>query len=128
TVASTAASNLTIMQMELGSNNPAIVCADADVEETAKHIVQGMTKLNGQWCEAPRKILVNENIHKNLVIALEKELNKLLIGDATDNNTDVGPLAFEKHRAKLLHSINRLKSFGGTLISAKHMPRLKGWF
>lgn len=127
-VAKAAAANLNIMQMELGSNNPAIVRADADVSATAKSIVQGMTRLNGQWCEAPGKILVHVLIHDQLVDAIQTELNALNIGDSLENDTQVGPMAFEHHRDSLLAAVERLKSRGGILISAEHAPALDGWF
>lgn len=128
TVAASAAANLSLMQMELGSNNPAIVRADADVELTAKRIVQGMTRLNGQWCEAPGKILAHEDIHDELVDALSREIDALVVGDTASPETQVGPLAFERQRDGLKTSIERLESLGGTLISAKRMPDLGGWF
>lgn len=128
TVAIAAASNLNAMQMELGSNNPAIVRADADVAATAKLIVQGMTRINGQWCEAPGKILAHESIHDGLVEAIRGELNALIVGDALDPGTQVGPLAFERQREGLLASISRLEGLGGTFIATERMPELDGWF
>lgn len=128
TVAVSAASNLSMMQMELGSNNPAIVRADADADRTAKLIVQGMTRLNGQWCEAPGKILAHEDVHDELVEALRRELDALIVGDMMSPGTQVGPLAFERQREGLKASIERLESLGGTLISTERMPDLDGWF
>lgn len=128
TVATAAAANLSVMQMELGSNNPAIVRADADVPATAKSLVQGMTRLNGQWCEAPGKVLVHGSIHDQLVEAIRAELNMLCIGDSLDAETQVGPMAFERHMESLLSSVTRLKSLGGTLISADPLPDMEGWF
>jgi len=127
-VAKAAAANLNVMQMELGSNNPAIVRADADVLATAESIVLGMTRLNGQWCEAPGKILVHKSIHDELVDAMETELNALSLGDSLEDGTQVGPMAFKRHRDDLLAAVERLKSLGGTLISTEQDPRLNGWF
>lgn len=128
TVAVAAASNLNVMQMELGSNNPAIVRADADVQRTAAQIVQGMTRINGQWCEAPGKILVHKSIHDSLVEAIAVELDRLAVGDALDTKTQVGPMAFERQRQSLLQAISRLESLGGELIATQRMPDLDGWF
>lgn len=128
TVATAAAANLNLMQMELGSNNPAIVRADADVNATARSIVQGMTRLNGQWCEAPGKILVHEAIHDNLVDSLCRELNELTVGDALDAETQIGPIAFERQRDSLLAAIARLESLGGTFLATEQIPDLQGWF
>lgn len=128
TVATAAASNLNAMQMELGSNNPAIVRADADIKATARSIIEGMTRINGQWCEAPGKVLVNRAIHDDLVEALRRELDALVVGDSLQHGTQVGPLAFERQRESLRSSIARLEARGGTLIAKEEMPDLGGWF
>ncbi|MBO1902151.1 aldehyde dehydrogenase [Leucobacter weissii] len=127
-VASAATANLTAVQMELGSNNPAIVRYDADIETTAARLVQGMTRLNGQWCEAPGKILVHEAIHDELVAAMGEEIRRLRVGHSLGPGTEVGPLAFERHRDGLREEIGRLRSLGGRLISSERLPDLDGWF
>lgn len=128
TVAQAAASNLAALQMELGSNNPAIVLADADIPATAKSIVAGMTRLNGQWCEAPGKILVDETVHDDLVAAMAAEVRTLKVGHALDESTQVGPLAFERHRDGLKSQVDRLVGLGGELVGGTELPDLGGWF
>jgi phenylacetaldehyde dehydrogenase len=123
TVAQAAASNLAVMQMELGSNNPVIILNDADVSSAARSIVQGMTRLNGQWCEAPGKVLVDESIHDRFVEAMKFELSKLRVGNALDESTQVGPLAFQRQRDGLKASVNRLLELGG---KARHWRRAAG--
>src|SRR3954467_2256945 len=57
-VAAAAAPRMAALRLELGGTNPAVVTADADVEATSEALVKGMIKLSGQWCEAPRRVLV----------------------------------------------------------------------
>lgn len=128
TVAAAAASNLNAMQLELGSNNPAIVLDDADLEAAAASIVDGMTRLNGQWCEAPGKILVMESVHDDFVEAMRTRIDSLRIGHCLEPETQVGPLAFERHFTQLGASLDRLVSLGGEKITATDMPALNGWF
>lgn len=128
-VAQEAASALMVMQMELGSNNTAIVRADADVQRTAASLVQGTTRVNGQWCEAPGKILVHESLHDKLADALESEFRALRIGSSLDVTTQLGPLAFERHRDSLRGEIARLESLGGRFMGQEELPEeLHGWF
>lgn len=127
-VAMSAASALAVTQMELGSNNPVIVRADADVAHTARSLVQGTTRVNGQWCEAPGKIMVHESLHDDLAEALHAEFQSLRIGDALDPQTQLGPLAFERHRDALSGEVERLISLGGTLLGNEELPSLGGWF
>lgn len=127
-VASAAAASLAVVQMELGSNNPVIVREDADVQQAAASIVDGMTRLNGQWCEAPGKILVHHSVHDELVVALREQLQRLTVGDALHPDTAVGPMMSEAHRDGLRREIERLVSLGGTVWSTERMPALDGWF
>lgn len=127
-VAQAAGKNLNVMQMELGSYNPVIVRKDADITFAAKSIVEGTTRLNGQWCEAPGKIFVESSIHDSFVDAMRQELNLLRVGHSLDPETQVGPIAFERQLKSLQRELERLVSLGGKLISTETMPDLNGWF
>ncbi|MGE0220191.1 aldehyde dehydrogenase family protein [Mycolicibacterium sp.] len=127
-VASAAAPHLTAVQLELGGHNPAIVLADVDIAATAAALAAGMTKLNGQWCEAPGKILVPAHLHDDLVDALTAELTGLTVGHCLDEGTDVGPIAYSAHRERLRHNITDLLGHGGRAIETAALPDLPGWF
>ncbi|WP_169253640.1 aldehyde dehydrogenase [Brevibacterium sp. 'Marine'] len=127
-VAQAAAGNLAVMQMELGSNNPVIVLDDADLDVTARSIVRGMTRLNGQWCEAPGKVLVPSARHDELVEAMAAEIAALVVGHGLDTTTEVGPMAFERHYQGLQNAVERLKHLGGTVTAGADLPPLDGWF
>lgn len=127
-VAIAAAPHLTALQLELGGHNPAIVLPDADIEATAAALIEGMTKLNGQWCEAPGKILVPANIHDDLVDALMVTMSSLAIGHCLDDSTDVGPMAYRLHRDRLQGAINELVAAGGSARTSSTLPDLGGWF
>jgi betaine-aldehyde dehydrogenase len=87
-----------------------------------------MTKLNGQWCEAPGKVLVPADKHDDLVDALLQHLDKQVVGHCLDEATDVGPLAYELHRTRLQGEVDRLVAAGGTRLVAGATPDLGGWF
>lgn len=127
-VAAAAAPNFTALQLELGGHNPAVVLSDADVDRTAKALVDGMTKLNGQWCEAPGKVIVHEDVHDRLVDALLAELGTLTVGHCLEPGTDVGPLAYAAHRDLLARRVDELVSRGGKALTANAVPDLGGWF
>ncbi len=127
-VATAAAPHFTALQLELGGHNPAIVLSDADVDLTAKALVDGMTKLNGQWCEAPGKVIVHQNIHDQLVDALLAELATLSLGDCFEPGTDVGPLSHAAHRDHLARRVDDLVGQGGKALTAHELPGQGGWF
>jgi phenylacetaldehyde dehydrogenase len=127
-VAVAAAPHFTALQLELGGHNPAIVLDDADVRLTASSLVEGMTKLNGQWCEAPGKVIVHESVHDDLVAAMLDELSRIRVGHCLDTRTEVGPLSHASHRAHLQARIDQLCSNGGKALTSSSLPDLGGWF
>lgn len=127
-VATAAAPHFTALQLELGGHNPAIVHPDADVAATAAALARGVTKLNGQWCEAPGKVLVPSDLHDDLVDALRAELSRLSVGHCLEDSTDVGPIAYSAHRDRLQHNITELVDQGGQAITTAALRDLPGWF
>ena len=127
-VASAAAPHFTALQLELGGHNPAVILPDADIGASAAAIAEGMTKLNGQWCEAPGKVLVPADVHDEFVDALLAQLGALRVGHCLDEGTDVGPLAYAAHRDRLNEQIHRLESLGGKALTNSVLPDLDGWF
>lgn len=119
--------NFTRLRLELGSNNAAIVRADADVTEAAALIVSGAMKLSGQWCEAPRRVIVASGLLDELVTALQHEMEKLQVGSSLDEATDVGPVAFEARKIELVSQREALKAAGARIIEVG-TPRRDGWF
>ncbi|MFE7416738.1 aldehyde dehydrogenase family protein [Rhodococcus sp. NPDC057529] len=127
-VAQAAAPYFTALQLELGGHNPAVVRPDADIAAAAAAVAEGMTKLNGQWCEAPGKILVPDELHDEFVDALLGALSALRVGHSFDAGTDVGPLSHQAHRARLQGQIDDLVSRGGKVLTSAPLPELEGWF
>ncbi len=127
-VATAAAPNFTALQLELGGHNPAVVLQDADIALTAAALVDGMTKLNGQWCEAPGKVLVHQSRHDKLVDALLDELRTRTVGHCLEAGTDVGPLSHSSHRAHLQGRVDDLTDHGGKALTVNALPNLAGWF
>lgn len=127
-VATSAAAHFAALQLELGGHNPGIVLDDADITLTADALIDGMTKLNGQWCEGPGKILVMRSRHDELVDALLARLAKVRIGSCLDPEVDLGPLSHAAHRENLSRRINDLVVRGGMALTASTLPEADGWF
>ena len=82
--------------MELGGKAAAIVCADADLERSARAIVYGGFANSGQVCISVERVYVHESLHDSLVervVTLVKELRQ---GDPAGGDVDVGAIIFEK--------------------------------
>lgn len=127
-IASVVAGRLASLQLELSGNNAAVVMADADLDETARHLVSGFTKLNGQWCEAPRRVYVPAALQEDLVASLSAELAKIRIGSSLDPLTTFGPLVNRHHAARIKHSVAGLRDAGATVLPVGEIPDQGSFF
>ncbi|MGK7391213.1 MAG: aldehyde dehydrogenase family protein [Candidatus Cyclobacteriaceae bacterium M2_1C_046] len=62
-----AAKNLTSVTLELGGKSPAVIDHTADLKDAAKKLVWGKFMNAGQTCIAPDYLLVQQNIHDELI-------------------------------------------------------------
>lgn len=127
-IAAAAAPNFAALQLELGGNNPVVVRRDADLDATAASLAAGMTKLNGQWCEAPGKVIVVGDNADALAERLLAELARRPLGPCLDPDTVVGPMSHEPHLRRVEHAVARLASLGGRLHRPFGVPDAGGWF
>ncbi|WP_328529922.1 aldehyde dehydrogenase [Nocardioides sp. NBC_00368] len=127
-IARAAAEDFKVLQLELGGNNPVIVLDDADLDVTADGILDGMTKLNGQWCEGPGKILAHRNLVDPLLDALAERVSKLTVGHSLDEDTHVGPISNGPHFQTLRSRIEGLRELGASIHQPAALPELGGYF
>ena len=79
--------------LELGGNGPLIVLPDADLDRAVEAAVVGCYYLAGQCCTAAERILVHDSVHDRFVEMLGQRVAALHVGDPSDEDTDMGPLA-----------------------------------
>lgn len=127
-IAEAAARNFTAIQLELSGNNPVMVMPDAQIRPTADALCAGVTKLNGQWCEAPRKVFVPENMVEQLRDALIDALAGVRLGAHDDPEAELGPLAHERHRTRVAGQIAKLEELGAEISLVGTALDLGGWF
>ncbi|MBA0126509.1 aldehyde dehydrogenase [Haloechinothrix sp. YIM 98757] len=127
-IARAAAEDFKVLQLELGGNNPALVLDDADLDVAADGILDGMTKLNGQWCEGPGKILAHRSLVDPLLEALTERIAKLVIGHSLDEDAEIGPVSNAPHFQTLQSRIDGLRELGSTIRQPAQLPELDGFF
>ncbi|GHE75441.1 aldehyde dehydrogenase [Amycolatopsis deserti] len=127
-IARAAAEDFKVLQLELGGNNPALVLDDADLDVTADGILDGMTKLNGQWCEGPGKVLVHRTLADPLLEALTVRIAKLVVGHSLDEGAEIGPISNAPHFQTLRSRIEGLRALGASIRQPARLPGLGGFF
>lgn len=84
--------------LELGGNDPLIVCndlSDADLARAADLAVAGATKNSGQRCTAVKRILCQESVADRFVPLVRERAAALVYGDPMDPATQLGTVVHE---------------------------------
>jgi len=87
--------------MELGGNNPVIVCGDADLDVAAEAIVRGAFGCAGQNCLSVQRVYAQTTIHAALLARITAGARALKVGPKTDRTTDVGPMISQAEAARV---------------------------
>lgn len=80
------------LTLELGGKAANIVFDDAPIDQAIEGIVNGIFFNQGHVCCAGSRLLVQENIHDEVIDRLKSRLSTLRVGDPLDKNTDVGAI------------------------------------
>ncbi|MDZ7858245.1 aldehyde dehydrogenase family protein [Sphaerotilus sp.] len=79
-------------QLEMGGKNPLVVLDDADLEVAVNCAINGAFFSTGQRCTASSRLIVTEGIHDRFVAAVVERMKTLVVGDARDARTSIGPV------------------------------------
>jgi succinate-semialdehyde dehydrogenase/glutarate-semialdehyde dehydrogenase len=114
-VASQAGRALKKQVLELGGSDPFIVLADADVEAAATAAVKARFSNTGQSCISSKRFVVAENIADRFVELFCDGITKLKLGDPTQRDTTIGPMARANLRDELHRQVERTIAAGALL-------------
>jgi glyceraldehyde-3-phosphate dehydrogenase (NADP+) len=78
--------------LELGGNAAVIVHEDGDVAYAAERIAWGAFTYSGQACISVQRVYVHERVYDAFVAELLERVDRLVVGDPLDPDTDVGPV------------------------------------
>ena len=85
--------------LELGGKSANIVFADADLELAAARAPSGVFDNAGQDCCARSRILVERRAYTRFMELLEPAVRSVIVGDPAREETEMGPLISDAHRA-----------------------------
>lgn len=108
-------------QMEMGGKNPMIVLDDADLATAIECAVQGAYYSTGQRCTATSRLIVQGSIHDAFVDGLRQRLEKLVVGDARDSATQIGPVVDEQQFQTDLEYVGIGRDEGAELVCGGRM-------
>lgn len=117
-----AAETFKSVTLELGGKSPNIILADADVDQAIKGAVSGIFGASGQTCMAGSRLIVHESCHDEVVARLVEVLKTAKIGDPSDFDTQIGPIATRLQWEKILGYVEIGKEDGAKLEYGGYAP------
>jgi acyl-CoA reductase-like NAD-dependent aldehyde dehydrogenase len=102
--------------LELGSNSPNIVCADADVDDAAERIATAAFGASGQQCISAQRVLVEAPVLDTFLDHFVRHSRALVVGDPADPATDMGPVVNDRARERVFAHILDAEERGGKVV------------
>ncbi|MBB6093513.1 aldehyde dehydrogenase (NAD+) [Povalibacter uvarum] len=109
-----AARGLKTVTLELGGKSPNIIFDDADLDQAIKGVVSGIFAATGQSCQAGSRLLIQRSVHDAFVARLIEFVRTIKLGDPTQPDTQMGPVATRPQFEKVLKYIEIAKAEGAT--------------
>jgi betaine-aldehyde dehydrogenase len=110
------ASSLIPTTLELGGKSPLIIFADANLEQAAIGCMLANFYTQGEICSNGTRVFVERKCYAEFIKALIKHVEKLIIGDPFDTNTQIGSLISREHQQKVSGYIEQGIKEGATLL------------
>jgi succinylglutamic semialdehyde dehydrogenase len=106
-----------ILALELGGNNPMLVCADADLDLAVAEAAVSIAVTTGQRCTCARRLFVERSVEDEFREKLVRVLSRLAIGPPDQDGVFMGPLASHAAHDRLVRARALASDAGGTRIA-----------
>jgi len=127
-VASTAGATIKKTVLELGGSDPAVILADADVAAAAAACTTSRLLNAGQSCIAAKRLIVVDDVRDEFEARLVERMSQAVVGDPTDPDTTVGPLARADLRDNLHRQVTESIANGARLLMGGELSDPPGYF
>ncbi len=109
--------------LELGGNDPFIVCSDADLEVAARGAVWAAFLNAGQVCTSGKRFLVMADVYDDFVARAVRFAKTLKLGHGLERSTDVGPLISAKQLADVEARVAEAVAAGARVLTGGRRPK-----
>ena len=107
---------------ECGGNAPVVVMDDVDIPEVAASIVAKKVGFAGQTCVNYNRIYIHQSIYEEMIAAIARELDKVILGKGRDPGYVMGPMIDRKARDRMLSLIEDAVRRGAKLVKGGTVP------
>ncbi len=131
-IAAAAAARGVPVQAEMGGKNAAVVLDDADFDLALEQVMLGAFRSTGQKCTATSRLIVTDKIADRFLAALAARVEALVVGDPTDDATQMGPVVSGSARKSIQAGIDSALAQGGQVLAGgaaySDGPLAQGYF
>ena len=127
-VAAKAGEHLKKTVLELGGSDPYVILADADLEQAVKACAISRFLNSGQSCIAAKRFIVVDEIYDAFVARFVEVARGYVMGDPSDEATDIGPQARVDLRDELHQQVRRSLDAGARCLLGGAIPPRPGAF
>jgi aminomuconate-semialdehyde/2-hydroxymuconate-6-semialdehyde dehydrogenase len=121
------------LSLEMGGKNPAIIFTDCNYNKMLETVVQSSFSNQGQICLSSSRILIQTEIFQRFKSDFIRKVNKLIVGDPQDHESNLGAVSSKNHFEKIMNYIEFAEKEGGNILLGGKAVKLngrckKGWF
>jgi betaine-aldehyde dehydrogenase len=117
-----AAAGIKNVSLELGGKSASVVFGDADLDDCLESSVFAVYDNAGQDCCARSRILVERPLFDEFVARFAERAATLLVGDPTDEQTQMGPLITAEHLDTVAGCLDVADAEGATRVCGGERP------
>lgn len=115
TIMAAAAGTVKRIALELGGKNPNVIFADADLPAAIDNALTAVFLDSGQVCSAGTRLVVEEEVHDQVVDEIVRRAKHLRLGGPFDESAESGPLISEEHLGKVASYVETAVRQGASL-------------
>ena len=124
-VAATASPDFKKISLELGGKNSSIVFGDCDLKKTIDGVARAAFLNQGQICLCGSRILVQESIYEEFVGGFVDSVESLIIGDPSNESTQLGALISSDHLKKVKEYVSIARDDGGDFLTGGEDSKIR---
>lgn len=102
--------------MELGSNSPLIVLADADLNKAADAVVATGFANAGQVCISAQRVVALDKVYGDLIDVLKPRVEGITVGNPLHEGTKMGPMIRERDAVRVGQWVDEAVEQGAKLV------------
>lgn len=128
-VAQRCAKRIIPCKLELGGKGAAVLFEDVDLESAAKQLAGAITFNTGQVCCTASRWFVQRKILNEFQKTVTDHLSKVKIGTSLDETTEMGPLASQVHKNRVIGYFEQgVQQGASVLLAPDRMENKAGYY